>query len=544
MVVVLVVIVLLSLAAYTYSEKMVLEAEAAEFAARQAQARVSADAGIEYAAAMLGGAEDELEEINFYHNPSLFAGVSVSLQGPGLFTIIAPVETDSTTQQIRYGLIDESGKVNLNYLATLDLELLGIGDEEIRDMFAEIPGITDEAVDSVLDWIDEDTDRRQYGAEDDVYQTFVPPYLTKNGKLESLDELLLVNGVTPELLYGEDANRNGLLDANEDDGDLSLPLDNADGLLDLGWSAYFTVHSRESNLRSDGEPRIDVNDSILVDLYDALEVALGEDEAQFIVAYRMFGATNVEPLEDLSEGGATSTGDAATDEALQRLAGGIARQIAGGDGEPVTRGGMDLSQGPSVTVESLYELVDAEVVAQMDSGIQETLTSPWTSDASSLRDAFTLLLDTVTTYPGDSIDGRININQARREVLLGIPDIEVQLVDSIIASQQIDSNGQPLTDQITLRQTSAWLLADGLADVTMMRRLDRYITAKGAVYRLQVLGHSDRMGPVARVDAIIDATSFPPRITGRRDLSELGPGYDLQAVFGTSNISPSVALSQ
>ena len=41
----------------------------------------------------LVGSEDNLEEINFYHDPSQFAGVSVSVQGPGLFTIVAPVET-------------------------------------------------------------------------------------------------------------------------------------------------------------------------------------------------------------------------------------------------------------------------------------------------------------------------------------------------------------------------------------------------------------------------------------------------------------------
>ena len=73
--VVLVVIVLLSLAAYSYSEKMVLEAEAAQFSARHAQARVSADSGIEYVAAILGGAEDLGEEVNLYHDPSVFAGI-------------------------------------------------------------------------------------------------------------------------------------------------------------------------------------------------------------------------------------------------------------------------------------------------------------------------------------------------------------------------------------------------------------------------------------------------------------------------------------
>lgn len=532
LVVVLVVIVLLSLAAYSFSEKMVLEAEAADFAARQARARVAADSGVEYAAAILGGETAPGEETNLYHDPAMFGGIfvpdSLGTSGSGMFTILAPAEVDGAAQQVRFGLIDESGKLNLNALTALELE-----EEVLRDMFREIPGMTEDVADSILDWIDEDGDPRAFGAESDVYQSLVPPYFAKDGPLESLDELLLVNGVTPALLYGEDSNRNGLLDANENDGETSMPLDNADGILDLGWAAYFTVYSRETNLRGDGQPRIDVNDSVLVDLFDMLEEALGPDEAQFIVAYRMFGATNVPPLDE-SEDGEDGEIDATTDDALRRAAGATARAIAGGDSEPLIKGDMDLTQGPSVEIASLYELVDAEVEAELTSGTT-TLTSPWSSDASSLEEAFTLLLDTVTTYSGDSIDGRININQARREVLLGIPEMDPNLVTAITASRQ--STGEALDGGGGLRQTSAWLLADGLADVTMMRRLDPYITGRGDVYRIQVIGHSDRAGPVARIDAIIDATSFPPRVTGRRDLSKLGPGYDVLTLLGGQNLS-------
>src|SRR4030095_7853637 len=55
----------------------------------------------------------------------------------------------------------------------------------------------------------------------------------------------LVNGVTAEILYGEDANLNGVLDANENDSDNSAPYDNRDGRLDSGLMEYFTVYSRE-----------------------------------------------------------------------------------------------------------------------------------------------------------------------------------------------------------------------------------------------------------------------------------------------------------
>ena len=72
-----------------------------------------------------------------------------------------------------------------------------------------------------------------------------------------------------------------LLDAGEDDAELSPPLDNADGALDRGWSAYLTVYSRESNRRRDGSKRIHLNHKKLVELYDQLEAEFDEDAFAF-----------------------------------------------------------------------------------------------------------------------------------------------------------------------------------------------------------------------------------------------------------------------
>jgi hypothetical protein len=277
LIVVLVLIVMLSLAAYTFSETMIVENESAEFALRQAQARACAESGIEYAAVVLGTEEDPEQPLTLYHDPAQFAGILVRdssiEQARGRFTFVAPLESDSTGTRVRAGLIDESAKLNLNAISSF-----GLDEEQSAAMLINVPGMTDEIADAILDWIDEDDEQRSLGAESDEYESLSPPYLARNAPLESLDELLLVQGVTPQLLYGEDANRNGLLDPNENDGDASLPLDNADGLLDPGWSAYFTVNSRESNLRADGTEKIDVNQDLLADLYDQIKEELGEDE--------------------------------------------------------------------------------------------------------------------------------------------------------------------------------------------------------------------------------------------------------------------------
>ena len=62
-----------------------------------------------------------------------------------------------------------------------------------------------EAVDSILDWIDADTDAKQHGAETDYYLRLQPPYLAKNGPIDDLTELLLVRGISPAMFYGHEA---------------------------------------------------------------------------------------------------------------------------------------------------------------------------------------------------------------------------------------------------------------------------------------------------------------------------------------------------
>ena len=82
----------------------------------------------------------------------------------------------------------------------------------------------------------------------------------------AVEELRLVAGVTAEILYGEDANLNGILDANENDADESAPYDNRDSRLDPGLMEYFTVSSREPATGTNINSQADVQallDSVL-----------------------------------------------------------------------------------------------------------------------------------------------------------------------------------------------------------------------------------------------------------------------------------------
>jgi general secretion pathway protein K len=91
---------------------------------------------------------------------------------------------------------DESGKIFLNSIQEQQLRLLvqacGIQEPDSNTI-----------VDSILDWRSPSSAQaRANGAKDDYYQTLNPAYKCKNGNFDTIEELLLVRGVTPDYFYG------------------------------------------------------------------------------------------------------------------------------------------------------------------------------------------------------------------------------------------------------------------------------------------------------------------------------------------------------
>lgn len=105
---------------------------------------------------------------------------------------------DMSNGQITVKITDESGKIDINTLNDLSGIILqnllinsGIPDQEASAI-----------VDSILDWKDADDLRRLNGAESDYYMSLPKPYKAKNEKFDTLEELLLVKGMKPEILFG------------------------------------------------------------------------------------------------------------------------------------------------------------------------------------------------------------------------------------------------------------------------------------------------------------------------------------------------------
>jgi general secretion pathway protein K len=107
-----------------------------------------------------------------------------------------------------------------------------------------------ELIDPIVDWLDPDDTAGPSGAEDAYYEGLTPPYPCKDGPLASVEELLLVKGMTEAIFHGDD-EREGLLQ-------------------------YFTIHS-------DGKININTASAVVL---QCLSEEIDEGLAQVIIEYR------------------------------------------------------------------------------------------------------------------------------------------------------------------------------------------------------------------------------------------------------------------
>ncbi len=182
--------------------------------------------------------------------------------------------------QLLAGPADTHAKININLIDT--------------ETLLELPFMTEDVADAILDWIDDDDDTRALGAELGYYLGLRYPYLPRNAGFRTIAELELISGVDAEYVRGEDWNLNGLLDDNENDGNASWPPDNGDGILEQGWAEYLTAATVDGGYGFTGEPRLSLNGVDPGELADVC--GLDQDQAEVIAEFAASGSGSMEQL--------------------------------------------------------------------------------------------------------------------------------------------------------------------------------------------------------------------------------------------------------
>lgn len=379
--------------------------------------------------------------------------------------ILEDLNDDAPQQTLTFGMQTESAKLHL--ARVLEWELANPGDGSRALM--QIPGMTDEAADSILDWIDADDQSRQFGAEADYYQRLDQPYSPRNALPDTLEELLFVKGVGRESFYGT-AGVSGQSDVQNV----------------TAWTTYLTIYSAERNVDGNGHPRLPLNDHTHASLDDfeaQLGTFLSPEVARYIRLARMYGT-----LDSTGAGIGPLEADIATNNTSASL----------------------------YQVISLADLVGSSVqLPSSSSGSTkgQLVKSPLSLASPEGIEQFRLLEERTTTASSSVMVGRININSAAEPVLSAL------IRDPVIASRIVQ---QRLILDAAERSSTSWLLSRQIVDLPTFQRIYAHITTRGDVHSAEIVVYRRTGGPFLRRKVTIDAANDPACRVDWQNLTDQG----------------------
>ena len=393
---------------------------------------------------------------------------------------------------------DEGAKLNINTATKLQL--------------ANIPNMTPDVVDAIVDWRDANDDVEGLGAEGDYYGNRGMGYEPRNAPFKSIAELELVAGAWPKYVRGEDWNLNGRLDPNEDDGPRSFPDDKPDAKLDAGWSQYLTAVSRQSRLSTSGNEKFALQGADSETLMKTTGV--DESQAKALAGWAAQGNARAEtllitPLSQLSAsgsnanprtGGAGRTGSTggrgATPPAGGPTGGGT---MGGGRGsaDPKTGGGTP-ANGGGTSGRSSGGRPATGAGASGGSAVRDL-------DPSQLR---AVLRETSADNFSEPVPGRININTAPEALLKEVLDLEPRVADAIIARRKASPTG--IVSIADLQGMT------GL-DPGMLVQLAQQFDVTSSVYTVTSRGRSVTTGTEVEIEAVVDRSELPAKIVSYRE---------------------------
>jgi general secretion pathway protein K len=296
--------------------------------------------------------------------------------------------------------------------ATFRLQILDAGSRvdvntASEDQLARLP-LTQEQIDSLLDWREPDTAGRPSGAKDDYYNALTEPYNAKLGRLTTLDELLLVRGWTARALYAPPDQQNVVSTAVSAQDAAGNPLPLADLL---------TADAGAPNVQADGSARLN----------------LGAGGRLNAAALEQFGVTAAVAQQIAAGGPYTSFADLlAVPGVTPDAAGRLMDAVSFTNGERV-EGKLNLNTAPAAALQTLPDLppdVATAIADRQGAGgfatVGEVTTVPGVTAAllPRLADAVTVGSDTwvVRAYGasggvGSAVEAVVGLRSGRLRVL-------------------------------------------------------------------------------------------------------------------------------
>lgn len=426
---------------------------------------------------------------------------------------------------VKIDVIDTAGLLNLNSADQATLQRLPV--------FADNPDL----IAAIIDWRTPETQMLPNGAKSDYYNSLNPPYDCKCAPYDSVDELLLVKGMTPTILHGNAAGTAVNTDANSS-GTGSLPGIGSTGAgpitrqaaapaaaggspaggaggatgtsttADTDWtdiysgsniplSEMFTTVGRERNVAADGTLRVNINTASAQDLQDKL--GIDATLANGLVRFRSSGtgAAAAPAARPPATKSAPAPAPARSASRATRQAAGARPAASGSVAQPTGAGSASGQAGASSQVfKTIADLMNVPGREVFD------------------RTTMQAIADHISVDDQPYHDNLVNINTASPEVLATVPGMDHTLLQAIVDYRQGGAAFQSLGDLF------------GISSLTRQQFINvvGHLCTKSSVYRVRVRVAMPGQQSVYAIAGIVEMTDYGPRIRQWREVTR-DPGW-------------------
>ena len=379
-------------------------------------------------------------------DPTTYAHYAVPIGDAHFWLIGRDTNSSVGSPELSFSLVDEASKLNLNTATS--------------NMLVFLPRMNLDLTGSILDW--RDTNGGTFSQT--YYAMLHPPYQCKCAPFETVDELRLLYGADMDTLVGEDANRNGILDPNEND-------ENHDGQPNPGILEYVTVYSREPITNVDGTVRLNI---------------------------RTLSSSSSDELRSLLTTNLTA---ARAEQILQQL--GLVASTPAGGGTTATRG---------ATASSPAIVAAAAATVTFRSPLEFYVKSGMTVDE------FGSIANKITVTNGAYIEGRVNVNTASPAVLACLPGIS----DTPDLAQTLVNYRETNPDKLTSVAWVADALGQNNASALSALQTNDCITTLSYQFSADIAALGPHGRGYRRTLFVFDTCDGTPKIIYRQDRTHLG----------------------